>query len=281
MLRERLRRHLNFTVPARIGTRDYRIPVWGGMETPGAPAPWHVGFYRRVLADRPGTFVDGGMNLGQTLLSVRAVDPHRPFIGFEPNPKCVAYLERLVDVNGMEGVTVVPTGLSDQAGLRRLYFPPDDSANPAATLIKNLRPQSAGHASRVIAVGTYDELAPDVDAGPVGFVKIDVEGHEMEALRGMAGTFSRDRPVALVEVLPRVGGTTPEETAQRRSLLQELVASWGYVIRHVEPLAAAPAEVRIEPFTEFKGLPFDLAVSYDYLFVPEEKAADVESAFSR
>lgn len=259
---------------------EYRIPVWGGMETPGVPAPWHVGFYRRVLANRPGAFVDGGMNLGQTLLSVRAVDPDRPFIGFEPNPKCVAYLERLVEVNAIQGATVVPMGLSDQTGLRKLYFPPEDSANPAATLIENLRPQSAGYASRVIAVGSFDDVAPDLDAGPIGFIKIDVEGHELEALRGMARTVSRDRPIALVEVLPRVGGTTPEETARRRKLLGELLDAWGYVARQVEPVSASSAEVTIEPFGGFKGLPWDPAVSYDYLFIPREQVMDVEAAFS-
>jgi hypothetical protein len=42
----------------------------------------------------------------------------------------------------------------------------------------------------------------DEALGDVGFVKVDVEQHELAALRGMLGTIARRRPTLLVEVSP-------------------------------------------------------------------------------
>ena len=43
----------------------------------------------------------------------------------------------------------------------------------------------------------------DLALGDVGFVKIDVEGHELAVLRGAAETLQRNRPPLLVEAEER------------------------------------------------------------------------------
>jgi hypothetical protein len=42
-----------------------------------------------------------------------------------------------------------------------------------------------------------------MDIGPVGFIKIDVEGHEQEVLEGASATLERDQPSLLIEVEER------------------------------------------------------------------------------
>ena len=49
-------------------------------------------------------------------------------------------------------------------------------------------------------VARYDDLP--FGAGRVGFVKLDCEGYELLALRGMAEMLERDRPVVVVEQKP-------------------------------------------------------------------------------
>ena len=52
---------------------------------------------------------------------------------------------------------------------------------------------------------TFDTWAAVAQLGRLDLVKLDVEGAELEALRGMAGSLSRLRPRALVvEVKQRV-----------------------------------------------------------------------------
>ena len=281
MFRKTVVKWLNLVVSARIRLRSFRVPIWGGMEVPGVTDTWHVELFARLLNLREGAFVDVGMNLGQTLLRVRAIDQTRPYVGFEPNPKCVAYLERLVDENCFSNTTVVPSGLSDTSGLRKLYFPPDDSAHEAATVIKDLRRHSTGYPSRVISVCVFDEVAEEVETGTVAFVKIDVEGHELEALSGMKRMIARDRPLLLVEVLPRVGGTSPSDTIERSTRILRLLGELSYGIRRVVPDDSLGTSICLEAFTEFKGLPFKPSESYDYLLIPDESLDVVVDLFNR
>ena len=43
----------------------------------------------------------------------------------------------------------------------------------------------------------------DLNLDPVGFIKIDVEGHEEAVLMGGATLLERDRPTALIEIEER------------------------------------------------------------------------------
>ena len=43
----------------------------------------------------------------------------------------------------------------------------------------------------------------DYQLPPVGFIKIDVEGHEEAVLRGAAQTIARNRPVLMIEIEER------------------------------------------------------------------------------
>ena len=60
----------------------------------------------------------------------------------------------------------------------------------------------------------------DLDTSDVRFIKIDVEGHELNVLRGAAETVQRERPRLLVELEERIQPVEP---------LIGLMTSWGYV----------------------------------------------------
>ena len=63
----------------------------------------------RLFALLPGaSVVDVGANLGQTLLKVKRLDRRARYVGFEPNPWCVVYMEELVRVNRLEHCSIVP-----------------------------------------------------------------------------------------------------------------------------------------------------------------------------
>ena len=71
---------------------------------------------------------------------------------------------------------------------------------------------------------TVDSL----DLSDVRFVKVDVEGHELPALRGAEQTVRRDRPLLLVEVEERIQPIEP---------VLALLGGWGYR-PYVMPAAA-------------------------------------------
>ena len=53
-----------------------------------------------------------------------------------------------------------------------------------------------------VAVVRGDDALASLEVGRVGVIKIDVEGSELDVLRGLAGTLAEYRPSVLCEILP-------------------------------------------------------------------------------
>ncbi len=137
--------------------------------------------------------VDVGAWLGPwtRVLSRRASAVH----AFEPQPRLAAHLRKVVGPN----VTVHESAVGDAPGEATLVVD-EGPGRDALAHLQQAQPSSTdpGRAVRV-AVTRLD----DVDLGDVGFVKIDVEGHELAVLRGAAQLLERCRPTVLVEIEQR------------------------------------------------------------------------------
>lgn len=118
-------------------------------------------------------------------------------IAFEPNPALAAHLRRTFGAR----LEVRETALSDTAGTARLHIP--QRGSEAVTSNGSIEAAVAEPQSDVFTVSTtpLDHLMQGL--GRTGFIKIDVEGHELSALRGAAGLLRRDRPNLLVEAEER------------------------------------------------------------------------------
>jgi FkbM family methyltransferase len=143
--------------------------------------------------DRDG--IDVGANEGAYL---HAMIPHaRQVIAFEPIPELAASLARKFGTR----VVIHPIALSCAAGTATLRIPIVQGSS--VTGLASLLPDP------VATVRPHDEIAVQtqpLDAiygGDVGFIKIDVEGHEEAVLDGAAATIARCRPRLLVEMEER------------------------------------------------------------------------------
>ena len=56
---------------------------------------------------------------------------------FEPNPNCVNYVNKLIEVNHIENCTIYPVGLSEKIGFETLYA--DNEVASGATMLKDFR----------------------------------------------------------------------------------------------------------------------------------------------
>jgi hypothetical protein len=81
--------------------------------------------------------------------------------------------------------------------------------------VSSLQKRDIHHVHIRVPLVTIDSLGLE----NVTFMKIDVEGHEIAALRGAADTIKRDRPRLFVEV---------EQRVQPVSQVTGLLATWGY-----------------------------------------------------
>ncbi len=133
---------------------------------------------------------------------------------FEPNPKLFAVLSRAVPPS----VTCRHVALSDAPGEAELLIPGEKGrfSNQGASL-NPAKVEGEPFMSVKVEAAPLDALDPP----PVGFMKVDVEGHEMAVLKGAANTIARDRPVMIVEAEERHTGRSLD------SLLDEIEA-YGY-----------------------------------------------------
>jgi FkbM family methyltransferase len=113
---------------------------------------------------------------------------------FEPNPHLAAFLTRVVSLN----VHVEEVALSDHNGTATLFAPRDVGRDALATL-------SAAHAeSGARRIEVPLRRLDEYGLQEIGFIKLDVEGHELEVLRGAEETLARCAPTLLVEVDQRL-----------------------------------------------------------------------------
>lgn len=150
-----------------------------------------------------GTAVDVGAWYGPW--TARLLRRAERVVAVEPTVALAAQLR-----SAFPTVEVVEAAVSDHTGSATLYLP----EGGAIVGTSSLEDPTQGAPVPVRRI-TLDSL----DLTDVRFVKIDIEGHELPALRGAAETVRRDRPVLLIEVEERIQPVEP---------LLDLLTGWGY-----------------------------------------------------
>lgn len=206
---------------------------------------------------QPGSVVvDAGAERGFfTARLADLVGPEGTVHAVEPNPD--------FQLDGIApNVRVHRVALSDQAGRGVLHVPRRHGRRIGALGSLAPRPESDDFEVDLIAL---DDL---LEEGPVGFIKIDVEGHELAVLRGAAATLARDKPVLFVEIERRHAGERTEATF---ALLDEA----GYRGEAIGPAGRFPlADFDVSrdqlAFLDQETATGDMPAAYvhDFLFTP-------------
>ncbi|MGC9947947.1 MAG: FkbM family methyltransferase [Bryobacteraceae bacterium] len=150
-------------------------------------------------------------------------------ISYEPNTRNYLRLLENVQLNGLTNVMVRKLGLGSRPGTGVLVYAPlmsgGGSLNSAPSTRSNMRQES-----ETIAISSFDT---DLASGlPVpDLIKIDVEGYELEVLRGAAHTLATHHPALFLEM----HGETMNEKRRKVSELVSFLVEAGYRnILHVE-----------------------------------------------
>ncbi len=152
------------------------------------------------LLETSETVLDVGSHVGLYALLAAVDRPDTKVLAFEPVPRNLGYLRTNVDRNRAANIEVVDAAVGDHVGEIVLHIP-DTTRLPATASI-----HETGHADdelvpTPVRILSLDSRAATGDLGSVDLVKLDVEGAELDALRGAAELLAAHRPAVLCEIL--------------------------------------------------------------------------------
>jgi FkbM family methyltransferase len=143
---------------------------------------------------RGGRFLDLGANVGNHALVAALGMGAGHVIAVEPNPAAAAILRVNVLLNDADRLVTLHEVIASAEEGEALF---SSAPGSALSLGRVLGADEAEPSAAMLRTVPADAL---VGGLRVDFVKIDVEGHEMAALAGLARTVDRDRPMMYVEV---------------------------------------------------------------------------------
>ena len=139
-------------------------------------------------------FVDCGANIGYfTLAAARRVGPSGRVDSFEPDPINRARLgANLASNHALAQVHVHEVALSDQEGEATLYHPMGDAQNHGEASL--FATPGAEASSYVVRTARLDQV---IDRPPA-LIKMDIEGAELAAIKGMTALLGSSKPPGLI-----------------------------------------------------------------------------------
>lgn len=137
----------------------------------------NMNFSQTVLG-KAGVFIDVGANIGAYTLIASEASATR-VVSLEPNPTAYGKLRRNIALNGRQNVQAFNLGASSSPGVLKM-------TNNGAAVTNRIVTSGVVNAATIdVEVSTLDALCDRLGLMPT-LIKIDVEGHEPEVLRGAA-----------------------------------------------------------------------------------------------
>jgi len=146
---------------------------------------------------QPGDIiVDAGANIGLiTIFCAIRAGKSGMVLSFEPHPETFPLLQKNIAVNRLSQIKVFDKALGSVAGTAKIYS--NLQINRGAASLVEFQADSP---SFDISVLSLDDVLRELNISQLNLLKIDVEGFEMEVLKGAVGILSKENaPVLVVE----------------------------------------------------------------------------------
>ena len=167
------------------------------------------------------------------LLTLFFASRARAVVCFEPNTQNHKRLMGNLMLNGIKNVEVRKVGVGSRRETRRMVGSPlmPGGASVDGKTVEELLRAGVETVAEEISIVTLDEVIPQASLPAPDFIKIDIEGWEIEALRGARATLELYKPTLFLEM----HGETMRE--KRRKAVEIVAFLWDLnyrLIRHIE-----------------------------------------------
>ena len=167
------------------------------------------------------------------LLTMFFASRAKAVVCFEPNTKNHKRLMENLMLNGIKNVEVRKVGVGSRQETRKMVgspLMPGGSSVDEKTVEELLR-AGVGTVVEEISIVTIDEEMPQANLAVPDFIKIDIEGWEIEALRGARHTLELHKPALFLEM----HGETIREKKRKVAEIVAFLWEMNYRrIRHIE-----------------------------------------------
>jgi len=168
-------------------------------------------------------FMDVGANVGAYLFTLENHLKPENILAFEPNQQLFKRLGRL-----FPKVNLFSVALSDISTIAEFKIPVinGEKVHTRGTLQTSIKEKNEEKTIlQKVEVKPLDEL--NINLKRLDFIKIDVEGNEMQTLRGAKKTIEKYKPILMVEMEQR------HHKENLWTLISE-IADWGYSVHYLE-----------------------------------------------
>lgn len=214
----------------------------------------------RARGFRPQVIIDGGANVGDFSREMLRMFPEARIHAFEPQPGCAAPLAALAaGAGGRLIVHNVALCAPENAGTTLAMAGDAQSISTGAHVVP--AGHAAEHGTIDVRCATLDgELAGQIHAGEDVLIKLDLQGYELEALKGATRTLAAAQLVLSEISFFRQAYEPPIET------LVAYLSDQGFELYDIASLYARPRDNR--------------AKQGDFMFVRRDGALAADTAWS-
>ena len=151
----------------------------------------------------PGSVVvDAGARIGTFAARIsRTLGAEGKIIAIEPEPRNFACLRKNIEANGLKNIIAIQKALWSQEQPLKIHL----SGNSAAHSVHHDPFYSSTDSSVCVEADTLDRILEELGIASVDFIKMDIEGSEIEALKGMRKTLASNVQLAIAAYHPVEG----------------------------------------------------------------------------
>lgn len=220
-----------------------------------------------LVVDRARLSIDVGANIGR--YAIRLSNLSVWVYAFEPNEEIASFLAKVAPRN----LTVFNEAISCSSGMVKYHVPVSEGKRRESLgtiqspLVEHV---TCTYDTRIVASRILDDFADQ----NVGFVKIDIEGHEYAALLGALQLISKQRPRFLIEIERRHNSESMNNITK---LLVEELSYCGFFVyqNSTHSIDSFSASTMQDPAALLKPVP-RLQMDYvnNFFFAPSDDDAN-------
>ena len=175
------------------------------------------GYLARYSIREGNIIIDAGAYLGSfTVFAAKKVGKNGKVIAFEPDPNNFEKLMKNINLNKLKNVIAIKKGLYS-TNMKMVF----DSSEVISHIISIDHKENLNNYMNIEVI-TLDEILEELQIDKVDFIKMDVEGAEVQVLQGCRRTLQKNRVNLAIASYHIVNGLPTS------SSVEHLLSNWDY-----------------------------------------------------